>query len=322
MDVTSAPDAGPVEAYSRSELEAFLSDLAVEQRRVEERLEDARTRERRATDAADESEATSRLLRSTMHELRRELDTRRRQVEAEVEAIMTNARDDAASILAEAFREADRSTTAAKGSAGTITAVPAASPTPPPAPALPPVLALAADQLGSPNGHATTDEAPPAPPMTVEDAPAAAPREPLTPTPETAHEVPSAPAIAGHDPAPLVPPAPPAAAPDQPAPSASGGASGKRSSSPRGTTSPSAQADIEPIEDAPRTSRLAARFRRSRSRAPEPEPEPSSDEYLEYLRGALLDDTVDLTPGNGHKAPGPPSPPERQENGERSPWAP
>jgi hypothetical protein len=102
MDVTPPEFAGPVAAYPRSAVDEFLAKAANEQARLERAIADARARERRATFAAEESEATARLLRGSLHDLRQELADRRRQVEVQAEALIAAARGEAAGILAQA----------------------------------------------------------------------------------------------------------------------------------------------------------------------------------------------------------------------------
>src|SRR5262245_13141130 len=89
-------------AYPRSAIDDFVTSAAAEERSLEQAVTEARNRERRADAATAESQATARLLRSTLHDLRRELDERRRQVEVQVDGILTRAFDEAGSILAEA----------------------------------------------------------------------------------------------------------------------------------------------------------------------------------------------------------------------------
>jgi hypothetical protein len=73
----------------------------------------------------------------------------------------------------------------------------------------------------------------------------------------------------------------------EPAPSASGPANGDRSASAASTTT----IDLTRQVSASKRTGFAGRLRRRRDSEPEIESDPKPDEFLDFLRGALLDDT-------------------------------
>jgi hypothetical protein len=277
MDVTPPEFAGPVAAYPRSAVDEFLANAATEQTRLERAIADARARERRASFAAEESEATARLLRSSLHDLRQELADRRRQTETQAEALIAAARDEAAGILAQARVDARVQTRVVEAVPRPTPVVAAQSPTSA-SPATP----------SAPRGPVAV--APEASSTAVVTAPA--PR-PVPRTGNGASSRPSSDAIPvsrAEEAAALfgVPSTgPTSTSGSEPGPSASGPTNGDRSAPASSTTT----IDLTREESAAKRTGFAGRLRRRRDPEPEPESDPKSDEFLDFLRGALLDDS-------------------------------
>jgi len=256
-----------VAAYPRHAVEDFLADAAAEQGRLERTIADAQLREQRARAAVEEAELTAQLVRSTLQDLRHELDTRRREVQATVDEIVGKARAEAATILAEARAEAAMSAIRPHGR-GIPPGDDGADPDPPGSPFAPP--------SGPAEAVPPPSASPPHPTLRNGDSagPAASNGGPVVPSP-----------------LPLLTPWP-APAEATPGPDPSGAAA---------TPPPSAAADVatnateakvdELLAPRPKSSHFPSLLRRGRTRGAEPEPEPSPDEFLDFLRGALIDDT-------------------------------
>jgi len=257
MDVQPLRGEAGVAAYPRAAIDEFVANAAAEQRTLEEAVAEAHNRERRAEVAAAESQATARLLRSTMHELRRELDERHRQVDAQVEGILSRAFDEAGSILAGACR--------------------AVRLEPAPVPAVDPAPIEVRDERPSSASLAEARAASavfPRADVPIDLTGALRSRNRL-PAPGDADAY----RADGNG----------AATPEPTArtPHAAGGNGAGASSDPAART----ELDLTAATSERRKgTTLGSLLRRGRNRDANPDPAPESDEFLEFLRGALLDD--------------------------------
>ncbi|HEV2310385.1 MAG TPA: hypothetical protein VGU73_07670 [Acidimicrobiia bacterium] len=251
---SASPAPYPMSAYPSSAIHEFVLSAAEEQNRLEQAISDARARERIALRAAEETELTARLVRSSLHDLRREFGQRRLEVEAEVSVVISAAQDEAAAILAAARDEARRLAGTAGEEPGTRPQVaPEKTYRPPAAPPLAP----------SPSPAAEPD------PIVIDLS-----REPDEGAVLTAlRNVPPAPAV--------VDAAEPVVVP------VGAGANGF------GVADNGDTPAIDTAEGRRARSRgIGSLLRRGRTRSPESDPaEEASDEYLDFLRGALLDDS-------------------------------
>jgi hypothetical protein len=272
MEVKPTTEAGPPVAYPRAAVDEFVAAAAAEERCLVEAIADARARQRRARVAAEESQATARLLHSTLHDLRHELDERRRRAEFEAESIVEAARVTAAEILARVRAEA-RAVVAHLPEPAAIEPSPARPTAPTPAPPGPTVAGPVPIVLASEAANPAE-----ASPSLSGNGSAHGPTPPPLRLPWQTDE-PSPPAGAT--------PAEPAV---EPASTNGGPTNGvkRQPAAPAAPAMPSAGAG-----PAPRPAEPGSGFsllRRGRRKLDEDTDDGSPDEFLDFLRGALVDE--------------------------------
>lgn len=264
MDVTPGRATPGVTAYPRSAVDEFLASGELAARRLEQAIADARYRTERATFATERAEAISGMLHSILQDLRREFADRRLRIEAQAEGIVGAAREEAAKLLEDARRDA----------------LPAAA-----APHKA-VVSLAAD--GAVPAPRYRWVAAPDPP-----AEATISREPVASGVAETRAVLTANAacVSSGDPAGAAPAAPEFESSEAHAVAAA--PNGSRRRQPAGTSDGAADevtATIDLTASGPERRRPAfGRLRRSRRRDATPETA-GDDEFLDFLRGALVDD--------------------------------
>ncbi len=268
MDVTPEHEAPRVSAYPRSAVEEFLASGELEARRLEQAIADARVRAERATFATARAEAIAEMLHSILQDLRREFADRRLQVEAQAEGMVTAAHQEAAQLLAVARRDALPSPSAAHEPV---------EPPPGDAPVPAPTYRWVATHEAA---GAEPEPEPTYAPFTV--------GVPEQPTPAAAKAV-EPPALA---PVGLATVAPTRVPP--PAPPLDDGADTGNGWHPAPAPTDAAEDGTSTIDltaggPERRRAGLGSRLRRSRRRDVVPETD-ENDEFLDYLRGALVDD--------------------------------
>ena len=102
----AAPLTGGGQAYQRAAVDEFLAAADREQRRLRELIDDAHARRAAAQQVARRSSAMTEQARSALQDLQRELSEQRREVEAEAARIVREGQDAAASRLRRARDDA------------------------------------------------------------------------------------------------------------------------------------------------------------------------------------------------------------------------
>ncbi len=171
METTPPEQAGgAVQGYSRADVDQYLMAAAAERSRLEGAIGAAYERQRRADAAAAASLETAALVHAQLQNVQRELAQTRLQVEAEVEAIVGRAREQAAQILRGARSQAHALLEPTGATSEPPPAVPvpaeAAAQPEPPAPPEPPVSPPPVPAAAAPPAAAPTPTSePPAPPV-------------------------------------------------------------------------------------------------------------------------------------------------------------
>jgi hypothetical protein len=271
--VPAVPDDAVTAAYPRAAVEQFVKAASIERTRLQEAVEAARARQRTAELMVDQSAETARRVEVTLVALQRELAERRREAEADADALVAAAQAEATAILRKAHLEASAISALDASGAGPDDV-----------------------DVAAPGNHAGAPEERRAP---VPDERRDGPRDPgvvadidlvAEQTAWRATDAPDGDAIPDGDAMPDADTATDAAAEERVAGSSTYAANGNGSNG-NGwhavNGSEHRAADAPP--DAGATSALSTLLRRSRPQ-PADVPDPEAEQFFDFLRGALSDE--------------------------------